>query len=581
MNNFFDSLEKAVAIPFQGSVFIKNDNTLDKYIYEPVFKTSAKKTTSPAIFKHVLSPIEEEVDEVDKTYETYETDGHHGGSRNPKINSDETLFIVVLFLHGGYGVDNTENPVMSITKRNAPLIVPGNKFDGYESLTICGAAPPAQVNTSMPDSINNLYHPLIIGNLFKFPKLLSEKISSVYVPEPVPVPKSRSSIRSTSGSKSAPSGHLKKGGGGGHRIKMSKVLHTPTPKPTPRPTPRPTPTPRTPSDFPLPSFASVVPSFSKFSKVTSSIKKVSRSIKSKLYSLVRGCVKILMGDVNVKYAFLDASHERYNILEKNIVDAIICMSRHGVLKINDDLFNAFSYSLFCGLREHDEQYFTEFCKYAISVALPGSESCITRQYALANAYERFPCIRSIVERGVYNANHVEKSYQYHPVNDAHIRVGVKLYRYSLVSSINDKGEIYITPNVTFVDVDLEGEIFAGKPRNPYTGCFETTLSDLSLTISSIICKRFFNGENVKIRLSILDLSCASFYKPQSGVPTWDDDIGMGGRIKIRRQNKTKRRSMRNERKERKERKERSNSKIRNRITQTRRSRQTRKNRRRS
>jgi hypothetical protein len=564
MNNFFKSLEEAVAIPSQGSVFIKNDNTLDKYIYEPSFRTSAKKTTSTPIFKHVLSPIEEEVDEV------YETGGHHGGSRNPKINSDETLFIVVLFLHGGYGIDNTKEPVMSITKRNAPLIVPGNKFDGYESLTICGAAPPAQVNTSMPDSINNLYHPLIIGNLFKFPKLLSEKISSVHVPEPVPapvpVPTSRSSIRSTSGSKSASSGHLKKGGGGGYRRKMSNVLYGPTPRPTP--------TPRTPSDFPLPSFASVVPSFSKFSKVTSSIKKVSRSIKSKLYSLVSGCVKILMGDVKVKYAFLDASHERYNILEKNIVDAIICMSRHGVLKINDDLFNAFSYSLFCGLREHDEQYFTEFCKYAISVALPGSESCITRRYALANAYERFPCIRSIVERGVYNANHVEKNYQYHPEKDADIRVGVKIYKYSLVSSINDKGEIYITPNVTFIDVDLEGEIFAGKSRNPEVGHFETTLSDLSLTISSIIYKRFFNGEKVKIRLSILDLSCGSFYKPQSGVPTWDDDIGMGGRIKIRRQNKTKRRSMRNKRSERKER---SNSKIRNRRL----SRQTRKNRRRS
>ena len=110
------------------------------------------------------------------------------------------------------------------------------------------------------------------------------------------------------------------------------------------------------------------------------------------------------------------------------------------------------------------------------------------------------------------------------------------------------------------------------------GHFETTLSDLSLTISSIIYKRFFNGEQVKIRLSILDLSCGSFHKPQSGVPTWDDDIGMGGRIKIRRQNKTKRRSMRNKRNNRKER---SNSKIRNRITrtQTRRSRRTRKNRR--
>ena len=570
MNNFFKSLEEAVTIPSQGSVFIKNDNTLDKYIYEPSFRTSAKKTTSTPIFKHVLSPIEEEVDEVDEVDETGE---HHGGSRNPKINSDETLFIVVLFLHGGYDIDNTKEPVMSITKRNAPLIVPGNKFDGYESLTICGAAPPAQVNTSIPDSINHLYHPLIIGNLFKFPKLLSEKISSVHVPVPVPVPvpTSRSSIRSTIGSKSASSGHLKKGGGG-YRIKMSNVLPRPTPGPTPRPTPR------TPSDFPLPPFASMVPSFSKFSKVTSSIKKVSRSIKSKLYSLVSGCVKILMGDVKVNYAFLDASHERYNILEKNIVDAIICMSRHGVLKINDDLFNAFSYSLFCGLREHNEQYFTEFCKYAISVALPGSESCITRRYALANAYERFPCIRSIVERGVYNANHVEKNYQYHPEKDTDFRVGVKIYKYSLVSSINDKGEIYITPNVTFIDVDLEGEIFAGKSRNPEVGHFETTLSDLSLTISSIIYKRFFNGEQVKIRLSILDLSCGSFHKPQSGVPTWDDDIGMGGRIKIRRQNKTKRRSMKNKRNKRKER---SNSKIRNRITrtQTRGSRRTRKNKR--
>ena len=152
----------------------------------------------------------------------------------------------------------------------------------------------------------------------------------------------------------------------------------------------------------------------------------------------------------------------------------------------------------------------------------------------------------------------------------------------MVSSINDKGEIYITPNVTFFDVDLEGEIFAGKSRNPEVGHFETTLSDLSLTISSIIYKRFFNGEKVKIngekvkiRLSILDLSCGSFHKPQSGVPTWDDDIGMGGRIKIRRQNKTKRRSMKNKRNKRKER---SNSKIRNRITrtQTRGSRQTRK-----
>ena len=54
MNDFFESLREAVAIPSQGSVFIKNDNTLDKYIYEPSFRTSAKKTTSTPIFKHAL-----------------------------------------------------------------------------------------------------------------------------------------------------------------------------------------------------------------------------------------------------------------------------------------------------------------------------------------------------------------------------------------------------------------------------------------------------------------------------------------------------------------------------------------------
>jgi hypothetical protein len=187
--NFFESLQDAPVTPLPGSVFIKNDNTLEKYIYEPMFPSSTKKTISPPIFNPILSPIQE-VDEND------ELGVYGGGSRNPKINSDENLFIVVLYIHGGYSIDNKKEPVRSITKRNAPLIEPGNKFDGYESLTICGAAPPSQINTSMPDTMNTLYHPIIIVNLFKFSKTLSEKLSSLEVP--VPVSKPHSSTRASS-----------------------------------------------------------------------------------------------------------------------------------------------------------------------------------------------------------------------------------------------------------------------------------------------------------------------------------------------------------------------------------------------
>lgn len=148
---------------------------------------------------------------------------------------------------------------------------------------------------------------------------------------------------------------------------------------------------------------------SRFLKIVRTIQKVSYGIKSRLFSLVTGCVKMVMNKFKVDYAFFDVSHERYNIIQKNIVTAIICMSQHGALKINDDLFDAFSYALFWGLRQHDHGYFSEYCRYAISDAEPGSESCIKRTYALANADERFPCIRTIVKRGRYNANHVEKN----------------------------------------------------------------------------------------------------------------------------------------------------------------------------
>lgn len=550
-DDFFESLQDAPVTPLPGSVFIKNDNTLDKYINEPMpmpmFPSSTNKPISPPIFNPILSPVKE-VDEND------ELGVYGGGSRNPKINSDENLFIVVLDLHGGYSIDNKKGPVTSITKRNAPLIEPGNKFDGYESLTICGAAPPSQINTAMPNTINLLYHPIIIVNLFKFSKALSIKLSSVYLPMPVPVSKLRNS-------RGASSVHSKKsiGRGGGYRTKIKKVT-TPTLRP------------RTPVDLSPPTFASMmqVPGsiirsgLSKFPKVVSSIQKVSRDIKKKLFSLVSGCIKIEMSDFKVNYAFLDASHEKYNILEKNIVNAIMCMSRHGVLKINDDFFNAFSYSLFCGLRQHDEGYFSKFCEYAVSVAEPNSVSCITRKHALANAGKRFPCIRSIIQGGAYNANHVEKIYQYDSNMDVHSGKDVRIYRYAMVSSIDDKGEIYITPQINFIDVDIS-EIFdttATKKRY-----YEISLSDLSLKISKIIDKIFFGGGIVKKHVSILDLSCSGFEEPQIEVPFISHDVGLGGTMKVSRKNMT---TCKNKRKERKER---SNSKIRNRRL----SRRTRKN----
>ena len=54
---------------------------------------------------------------------------------------------------------------------------------------------------------------------------------------------------------------------------------------------------------------------------------------------------MVMNNFKTDYAVLDISHERYNITQTNVIDAIICMSKHGALKINDDLFDAFSYNL--------------------------------------------------------------------------------------------------------------------------------------------------------------------------------------------------------------------------------------------
>jgi hypothetical protein len=564
--DFFESLRNANVTPLPESVFIKNDDTQDKYTFEPVTPTPRKKMTSRStIFEPVLSPVKEvyETDEIDEIQQLYE---HNGGSRDSKIENDKNLFIVIVFMHGGYAIDNTKTPVTSITRKNAPIIDPRNKFDGYESLTICGAAPASQINTGIPSLINDVYHPVVMENLDRFSLLLTEKVSSVEVtapaslpllspsPLPAPSPKSHSSRFSHIHRRAKSVSNFKKGGGGKKLVKSKPTTDTPAitlvssiPKSTTR------------SKFP------------KFPKIVSSIQKVSHGIKRRLFSLVTGCVKIVMDNFKVDYAVLDVSHERYNIIQTNVVNAIICMSQHGALKINDDLFDAFSYALFWGLRRHDQEYFFENCRDAISQAVPGSDSCIKRQYALANAYERFPCIRTIVKGGRYNANHVEKTYSYHPVNDAGVPLGVRVYRYTMVSSKNDEGEISITSETSFIDVGLD-EIFAGKSPDPMLGGqYGITLSEISLVISSKIDEVYFGGNRKKKCVSIIDISCSSFFDAQPSVPLIPKDIGIGGRNKRSRRNKTRRRNERNERKGR------NKSKIRNRRM----SKRTRKNRRKS
>jgi hypothetical protein len=550
---FFERLRDARVIPLTKSVFIKNDDTLYEYIYEPLYPKPGKTTSSSTIFNPILSPVQE----VDEIYEKdEELDGYGGGSRSPKINSDENLFIVILFLHGAYAIDNSKTPVTSVTRRNAPLIVPGNKFDGYESLTICGAAPPSQTNTGTPSLVNDVYHPLVIENLNRFSLLLTEKVSEVEVPAPSPAPSplpsplpspSRKSHSSSSSSSSSSKlrhiqrraksvSNFKKGGGGKKLVKS---------KPS--------------TDAPTITLVSSIPKstirskFSKFPKIVSSIQKIGHGIKRRLFSLVSGCVGMVINKFKVDYAFLDVSHERYNIVQKNAVNGIICMSEGGPLKINDDLFDAFSYALFLGLREHDRQYFYENCRDAVAQAVPGSDSCIKREYALANAYERFPCIRSIVKGGRYNANHVEKIYSYHPTQDAGVPLGVRVYRYSMVSSKDDKGEISITSETSFIDIGLD-EIFAGKsPDHTLGGHYITTLSEISLVISSKIDGVYFEGNHKKKCVSIIDISCSGFYLSQASVPEIPKDIGIGGKRGIRkvsRRNNTRRKSGRKERKER-------------------------------
>ena len=144
------------------------------------------------------------------------------------------------------------------------------------------------------------------------------------------------------------------------------------------------------------------------------------------------------------------------------------------------------------------------------------------------------------------------------------------------SDKSDKGEISITSETSYIDVGL-GEIFVGKLPDPMLGGqYGITLSEISLFISNKLDEVYFSGRPEKKRVSMIDISCSSFFQGQPHVPDIPAGIGIGGRTKRNRRSKTKRRSRINERNERRGR---NNSKIRNRRNR-RMSERTRKNRRR-
>jgi len=536
--DFFGALERADVTPLPGSEF--QDANLEKYIFEPVH--SLKKYT-PHNFKPLLSPIEEGDENAHEKIFSNEQQGGDG--------SDGDFFVAVFLAHGQYPVNNRRRPVVSISGRSAPVIVPGNKFDGYETLTICSAAPPSQVNLGIGNIIVNTYHGIVVSNIKRFALLLTEKVllekESV---EPVLVKPATNPAPRYSSSSRTP--------GTSRQSNTKKKYKLPSAR------------------LPSPSLSTGVFTPSKVSGLSARlsgqlsglpgiIKSVSHKLKSKLVSLVRGCIEMLM-NFNVDYAVLDLSDVRYNIIQKQVVNAIICMGRAGTLKINSDFFDAFSYSLYKGLRSHDDPYFCQLTRTCLRDAAPGTEDYDIRRYAIENRYERFPSIRVIVREGAYQPRHVEKEFLYDPVKDADLFFGLRIYNFNMKTQ-NKKGEISIISKIDFFDIPI-GEAFDGKPRRS-DGYSITTLSDLSLFISSKIDERYYQGHPVRKKLSFFDLSCSSFNKAQSQIPKtsgrefWGvgkhrPKLGGGGGRGGRGGNKTKRRN------ERKERNDRSKSKIRNR-----------------
>jgi hypothetical protein len=528
-DDFFYALKYATT-EFLPDSTIQDNTTLEKYIFEPI---SPIKKFTPYIFKPLLSPVRE-VEELEEDYKY--GNGQQGGNDN---HGD--AFVVIFLTHGLYPVDNTRSPVTSITRTTAPLVVPGNKFDGYETLTICGAAPPSQVNMGLGNIIANPYHGLVIDNIKRLAVLLTEKVSSVEeTEEPILVKPASNPTPRYSSSSRAPAIPIRK-------------------------------------KYKLPSPASA--SVSAPSSLPGIIKSVSRSVKSKLFSLVRGCVKMVM-NFNVNYSVLDLSDHRYNRIQKQVIHAIVCMNRSGILKMNSDLFDTFSYSLYNGIRQHDYSYFCNLTRTCLVGSTPGTHSHNIRKYATEqkNIEQRFPSVRVLVREGVYQPSHVEKKYLYHPVKDMGSHFGARVYKFRMKTRKNKKGEISVIPKIDFFDIPVD-EIFRGIAPGT-DGYFTTTLSDVSSLISFKINQEYYEGQLVKKILSFLDLTCSSFFAAQSQIPktsgrSWGISKSFGRvRPNMGGGNKTRRRNVINKRKERKERKERSNSKIRNRIL----SRRTRKNR---
>ena len=532
-NIFFQALKNADVKPLKGSEYKKND-TLDKYIFEPI--TPVKKVKPPVFTPH-LSPIEEE--EL--------LTGQEGGNID-----DKRLFIAVLLTHGGYSIDNSVNPVTLVTRENAQLIVPLDKFNGYKTLTICGPAPPGQINLGSIKLIDETSE-IVTRNIDRFATLLNEKVSSIEMPEEPMLVKPASASAST---------YMHS-----HPLSVSAYTIGRHKK------------------YKLPKGISGGAKVSRLSKLSGIIKSVSSSIKSKFFSLVSGCVKIVM-NFNVDYAVLDLRDNTYNRIQKRVVDAIICMSRNGVVKVDSELFTAFIYSLYKGLQQSDRVFLNSVYPSILVNSVPGTIDYMRREDFMSTMHERYPSVRVLVNEGAFQPEHVEKIYTWNPVVDAHLSFGIRVFSVTFRKK-NNNTNTSILPSIKFFDIPVD-EIFDGITPE-ISGYYHTCLSDLSYLISSRINAKYYSGVDVKKILSILDFSCSSFDYPQVEIPKTTGRV-WGGIFKGKRfkdsifpsrkpklgggsgGNKTKRRSRR------KERKERNKSKIRNRIKRTRRSNRTRKNR---
>jgi len=538
-NDFLTALKDAHMEPLKGSEYTKND-TLDKYIFEPILHI---KKFIPREFKPLLSPIEEEEeDEEDEEDDELNTEQEGGNT------DDKRLFIAVLLTHGGYSIDNSVNPVTLVTRENAQLIIPGNKFDGYKTLTICGPAPPGQINLGSVNLIDDM-NDIIKYNMHRFTTLLTEKVSSVEMPEePILVKPASASTPRHSHSHS-------------HSLSAKSSSRD-----------------RNHKKYKLPPGISGGAGVSRFFKLPGIVKSVSSSIKSKFFSLVNGCVKIVM-NFNVDYAVLDLRDKTYNRIQKHVVDAIICMSRNGIIKIDSELFTAFTYSLYKGLQQSDRVFLSNAYPSILVNSVPGTTDYTGREYFINTMNERYPSVRVLVNEGAFQPSHIEKVYTWNPAKDAHLNFGIRVFSITFIKK-NNNTNTSILPIIDFFDIPVD-EIFHGiKPKS--SGYYHTCLSDLSSFISSRINEKYYSDINVKKIVSILDFSCSSFHYPQVEIPKTIGRVwGIYKSFGKRRpklgggsgSNKTKRK---NERNERNDRNKRNNSKIKNRITRTRRIKRTRK-----